>query len=316
MSKLERLLNLTAVLLDTERPLSADAIRTRVEGYPEALASFRRSFERDKEDLRSLGIPLTMERVPGVEPAVEGYRIDPDDYYLPDPGLDADELAALHLAAMAVRVEGLGEREALWKLGGLVDGDTGGVVSASVSMPTNPALVPLFESVTRRQSVRFVYNDAVRTVDPWRLDFQRGRWYLLAFDRDREAERNFRLDRISGAIELVGERGEASTPPERARGDRVLQPWEIGENEPTMVELRVDPARVAWARQQFGPDVAAVDQADGSAVFTVPVVMWDAFRSLVFEFLEHAEVLSPPELRQDVIDHLESVLAHGSGASR
>ena len=313
MSKLERLLNLTAVLLDTDRPLSADVIRSRVEGYPEALASFRRSFERDKEDLRSLGIPLTIERVPGIEPPVDGYRISADDYYLPDPGLDADELAALHLASMAVRVEGLGEREALWKLGGLVDADAGAVANAVVSMPTNPALVPLFEAITRKQPVGFGYNGEARNVDPWRLEFQRGRWYLTAFDRAREAERNFRLDRIEGVVEPRGELGTATQPTE-STPNRVLQPWEIGESEPTMVRLWVDQERVAWAHQHFGDDVAAEEQSDGAAVFTVPVVMWDAFRSLVFEFLDHAEVLDPSDLRADVVHHLESIVAAGAGS--
>lgn len=308
MSKLERLLNLTAVLLDTDRPLSAEAIRNRVEGYPEALASFRRSFERDKEDLRSLGIPLTIERVPGLDPPVDGYRISPDDYYLPDPDLDADELAALHLASMAVRVEGLGEREALWKLGGLVDGDDGAVANAVVSMPTNPALVPLFEAVTRRQPVSFRYNGEQRAVDPWRLEFQRGRWYLTAFDRDRSAERNFRLDRIEGLVEPMGAGGDASEPAARS-SSRVLQPWEIGDSEPTIVRLWVDRTRVAWARQHFGADVLAEEEPDGAAVFSVPVVMWNAFRSLVFEFLDHAEVLDPPELRADVIRHLEAMVS-------
>lgn len=313
MSKLERLLNLTAVLLDTDRPLSADAIRSRVEGYPEALASFRRSFERDKEDLRSLGIPLTIERVPGLEPPVDGYRIAADDYYLPDPDLAADELAALHLASMAVRVEGLGEREALWKLGGLVDADSGAVANAVVSMPTNPALVPLFEAITRKHPVDFGYNGEARTVDPWRLEFQRGRWYLTAFDRSRDAERNFRLDRIEGGVEPRLDIGEATTASE-STPSRVLQPWEIGESEPTEVKLWVDQPRVAWAHQHFGVDVAAEEQSDGAAIFTVPVVMWDAFRSLVFEFLEHAEVLDPPELRADVVQHLEAMVAAG-GAS-
>jgi len=314
MSKLERLLNLTAVLLDTDRPLSADAIRSRVEGYPEALASFRRSFERDKEDLRSLGIPLTVERVPGLESPVDGYRISADDYYLPDPDLAADELAALHLASMAVRVEGLGEREALWKLGGLVDADAGAVANAVVSMPSNPALVPLFEAITRKQPVGFGYNGEGRTVDPWRLEFQRGRWYLTAFDRSREAERNFRLDRIEGLIDVRDDLGEATQPTE-STPSRVLQPWEIGESEPTMVQLWVDQERVAWAHQHFGADVAAEQQQDGAAIFTVPVVMWDAFRSLVFEFLDHAEVLDPPELRADVVRHLEAIVSSAGAAS-
>jgi len=214
---------------------------------------------------------------------------------------------------MAVTVEGLGEREALWKLGGLVDADSGAVANAVVSMPTNPALVPLFEAITRKRPVGFSYNGEARTVDPWRLEFQRGRWYLTAFDRAKEAERNFRLDRIEGSVEERSDLGDATAPTE-STPSRVLQPWEIGESEPTMVRLRVDQERVAWARQHFGADVAAVDEAGGAAVFTVPVVMWDAFRSLVFEFLDHAEVLEPPELRADVVAHLEAIVARGAEA--
>lgn len=316
MSKLERLLNLIAVLLDTDKPLSRETIRSRVEGYPEALPSFRRAFERDKDDLRSFGVPLTIERVPGTDPPVDGYRIDPAEYFLPDPDLDADELAALHLASMAVELDGLAEQEALWKLGGLVDERSGAIAdaaitNATVSMPTDQALVPLFTAVTQRQPVGFSYNGEQRLVDPWRLEFQRGRWYLTAFDRTREAERNFRLDRIDGAVDTAGAPGEASSPPAE-RSNRVLQPWEIGEAEPTVVRLLVDAERVAWARQNFGPDVPVTDADGGGAIFEVPVVMWDAFRSLVFEFLDHAEVLDPPEVRDDLVRHLEAIVARGA----
>ena len=148
----------------------------------------------------------------------------------------------------------------------------------------------------------------------WRLEFQRGRWYLTAFDRDRQAERNFRLDRIEADIGTVGAPGEASMP-ERSGPDRVLQPWEIGESEPTLVRLLVDQTRVPWARQHFGADVVVDDRDDGAAVFTVPVVMWDAFRSLVFEFLEHAEVLEPAELRADIVGHLEAIAANDRGVA-
>ncbi|HZB70560.1 MAG TPA: hypothetical protein VE395_00375, partial [Acidimicrobiales bacterium] len=119
-AKLERLLNLTALLLETPRPLSAQEIRERLGAYPEELESFRRAFERDKDDLRAMGVPLEVAEVPGVVPAIEGYRIPKDRYYLRDPGLTPDELAALRMAASVVRLDGLSAREGLLKLGGLV----------------------------------------------------------------------------------------------------------------------------------------------------------------------------------------------------
>ena len=63
MSKLERLLKLLAVLIDTTRPITADDLRQRIGGYPDNTASFRRAFERDKDDLRSMGITIAVERV-------------------------------------------------------------------------------------------------------------------------------------------------------------------------------------------------------------------------------------------------------------
>ena len=65
MSKLERLLNLTLLLLETERPLTIDELHEKVPGYPADPNSFRRSFERDKDDLREMGIPVQIEQLPG-----------------------------------------------------------------------------------------------------------------------------------------------------------------------------------------------------------------------------------------------------------
>src|SRR5687767_4361014 len=105
--KLERLLNLTAALLETPRPLPAAEIAKRVYGYPEEKTAFRRAFERDKEDLREMGVPIALTEISGTDPPEIGYRIPKDEYYLRDPGLEADELAALHLAASTVRLDGI-----------------------------------------------------------------------------------------------------------------------------------------------------------------------------------------------------------------
>ena len=317
VNKLERLLNLTAVLLDTPRPLAADELRRKVDGYPPPGPAFHRTFERDKEDLRVLGIPIRVERVPATDPPVDGYRIASEDYYLPDPGLDPDELAALHLASLTVRLEGLGDQEALWKLGGLVAGepadasqgpqDPGVVGDVVASLLGDPALVPIFQAISERRVIRFSYRDEDREVEPWRLDFHRGRWYLTGHDRIRDGRRNFRLDRIDGGVSTTETTAEVTPPKVASEGPRPA--WEIGPEEQTMARLLVDQAQVESAVRQLGPDVAMERRPDGAAVFTVPVARYDAFRTFVLGFLSHAEVLEPPEWRADVISWLEAIAA-------
>ena len=73
MTKLERLLNLIAALIHTVVPMTAEEIREEVEGYGGASeASFRRAFERDKDELRSMGIPISVSTVPGTDPPLTG----------------------------------------------------------------------------------------------------------------------------------------------------------------------------------------------------------------------------------------------------
>src|SRR5438094_2420530 len=184
MDRLERLINLTAALLEAERPLTADELHQRLPGYAENQLAFRRAFERDKDVLREMGVPLVLEAVDDAsQPGVEGYRIPKEEYYLQDPGLEPDELAALHLAASAVELEGAGGVEALWKLGGWVA--EGGPVAELAALPGAAHLVALFGAISARQAVSFAYRDATREVDPFRLSFRNGHWYLAGLDHTR-----------------------------------------------------------------------------------------------------------------------------------
>ncbi len=334
VNKLERLLNLLAVLLETTRPLTADELRQKVEGYPPPGPAFHRTFERDKDDLRVLGVPLRVERVPATDPPIDGYRVAASDYYLPDPGLEPDELAALHLASLAVRMEGLDDREALWKLGGGGDsvdglGTFGGEPSAAqdgladrsdlglrqgavTNIPTDPALEPLFQAIAEGQTITFGYRTGgagsepvPRVVEPWRLDFQRGRWYLTGWDRDRQDDRNFRLDRIDGSVDQIGERIKTTPAGASVQGPRPA--WEIGDEQPTMARLLVEASRVEVAARQLGPNVSSEPGPDGSTIFTVPVARYDSFRDFVLGFLDHAELLEPVAWRQDLVAWLQTM---------
>jgi proteasome accessory factor B len=307
-AKLERLLNLTALLLETPRPLSAKEIQSRLGAYPKETESFRRAFERDKDDLRSMGVPLEVADVPGVVPAVEGYRIPKDRYYLRDPGLTADELAALRLAASVVQLEGLSASEGLLKLGGLVgEGETEAGVGLAVGSLPGGGVGPLFGAIAAQSAVRFVYKGEQRTVDPYRLDFQRGRWYLSGYDHARQGERVFRLDRFDGPAEVLHDR-RFERPTVAVPGVR-LEPWQLGEGEATRARVLVDAPQAPWIVQHLGPGAVEEERPDGSVVVTMTVTNRGNFRSFVLTFLDHAEVLAPADLRADVVAWLEDQVA-------
>jgi len=303
--RLERLLNLTAALLNASRVLTAGELAGLVPGYPDPAdkATFRRAFERDKESLREMGIPLDLVEVPGTDPPEVGYRITREDYALRDPGLEPDELAAIHLATAAVQLEGLRGTEAIWKLGGAPDeADDDGIRVAA--LPTIPQLVPLFAAVAARAPVTFGYRGEARTIDPHRLSFSRGRWYLDGFDHDRAADRQFRLDRIDGDV-VVGEARSFERPP--APPDRGTQPWQLGAEPPVTARVRIDGDQAGWALDHLG-DVTIVERDDrGGVVVELEVTNRDAFRSFVVGFLDHAEVLGPDDLRDDLVAWLRSV---------
>ncbi len=301
MHRLERLINLVAALLDSERPLTIEELRSRLPGYAESDGAFRRAFERDKEALRELGVPLVLEPLDPAYPGVEGYRIPKESYYLRDPGLVPDELAALHLAASAVRMEGANGVEALWKLGGELAEE--GPSPAVAALPGADHLAPLFEAISARRRVTFTYRGRPRRIDPHRLSFRTGHWYLSGFDHDAGEDRQFRLDRVESDVVAAEQAGTFQPPP---AASTAAQPWEMGAGDPVTARLLVDADQAGWAVGHVGADAVEERRDDGSVVLAIRVTNRPAFRSFVLGFLDHAEVLGPAELRDDMVSWLEA----------
>jgi proteasome accessory factor B len=310
--KFERQMNLLAALSDTVQGVRAVDIQQRVPGYNADHDSFRRTFERDKKDLLSLGVPI--EVVAGATADLTAYRVDKTKYELPDPGLESDELAALHLALETVTVgSSPGDMaRAMWRLGGVVDAassDSVGIpVGELTEIPSDASLVPLFRAVTERRVVSFTYESSAgisdRSVEPWHLDFKRGRWNLTAFDLERSEQRNFRLDRVRSDVRLGDPDSQSHpiplTPAEQA------DPWEFGDSEPVLMTVRFDAEVSGFARQSLS-SCAVSEEANGELTFQVPVANWPAFRSFVLTFLDHAEILEPHEARQSMIEWLQVI---------
>ncbi len=224
-AKTERLLNLVICLLYTRRPLTKSQIRRAVVQYDQTGdEAFDRMFERDKDELRDLGIPLVTEHLDTFFEDEPGYRIDKREYALPAITFTPDELAVLRLAGRVWSQASLAgpAAQALRKLAAAgVERDDASLIGVEARVGTSePAFDAVKSAVVAGYPIRFGYRrpeDAAATerhVQPWALTSWRGRWYVTGFDTDRQAPRVFRLSRIEGAVRRDGSPGSFEVPPE------------------------------------------------------------------------------------------------------
>jgi proteasome accessory factor B len=312
--KTERLLNLVVCLLATRRYLPAEQIRRAVPGYPDTDEAFKRMFERDKEELRELGIPLETgsEGGAGDEP---GYRIPPEDYELPEIRLGPDEAAVLGLAARVWQRASLAEAAsgALLKLRAAgVDTDDRTPLGIEPRIGTDePAFPALWAAVRDHRPVTFDYQGAGRAaarrrhLEPWGVVNRRGRWYVVGHDRDRDDVRVFRLSRIRGAVTYAGPPGAVSVPD--GVDVRELAASLSGhppEHRVASVRIR---AGAGHGVRRFARRIRADGEGWDLAELTFGEVEWLA--SYLAGFGDDVVLMDPPDAREALIRHLKGVLA-------
>lgn len=316
MHQLERVTNLLTLLLTTRRHITFDEIRQELLGqYPDNIVAARAAFERDKSVLRDEGIPIDAEILGGDKAGTTGYRILRSSYELEDLGLTSEESRALRMAVSALRMGRTWGEDALWKVD-LADVESEPATASVQYTWFGDERVPVIhEAVSRRRSIGFGYNGRQRRVDPYGLLAQAGWWYLVGRDHDAEALRTFRVDRIDGEVE-AGEEGSFSRPPDfEIRSALPRDPKEL----PGSVDVGADRAVVRFdaveapvALLQLGDDAVVRRHDDGRLDLSVPCTNVVAFTHWVLGFMERAEVLSPPALRQHVVDWVEE-MATGVG---
>jgi proteasome accessory factor B len=309
--KVERLLNLVICLLNTRRPVTAAQIHEIVPGYPDGDEAFARMFERDKSELRELGIPVTVEGLSSWDDEV-GYLIRPGDYALPDIDLAPDEAAALTLAARFWQQASLAGAAsgALLKLRA-AGVDTGDVSRTGVEVhvtSTEPAFGAVWEAIQERRPMTFAYLNpqaaapAERTIEPWGLVSWHGRWYVAGHDRDRGEARVFRLDRIRGAVRLIGAAGDVVRP-EGVDVREMVHGRFAGDELRRTAKLRVRrDAGVGLRRRASGVTPADTD----NDVVEVPFGSAEVLADEIAEYGADAVVLEPEDLRAAVISRLRA----------
>jgi proteasome accessory factor B len=214
--KSERLVNLTIALLATKRYLTKAEIFKNVAGYSGDAEAKDRMFERDKDDLRSLGIKIELGTFDPLFDDEAGYRIKPESYALQLKSLDPLSIALLSQAGKLWREAALGDsaQSGLRKLKSLgIESDIDSLVEVTSGSHDAPEQLPdLIEAITERRQISFEYLNEehlpqLRRVEPYRLSNSRGYWYLVGFDLDKRALRTFRLDRFESTISLKGSSG-------------------------------------------------------------------------------------------------------------
>jgi proteasome accessory factor B len=214
--KTERLINLTLALLATKRYLTKSEIFKTVAGYSGSPETMERMFERDKDELRSLGIAI---EVKGIDPLFEdeqGYLIRSETFQLSENEFTKEELLYLTMAANLWHDSALGSdsKAALLKIQSL----SGPIESDAVNTPavrdseSAALLSSVFEAVDTEQLIKFGYKGKERTAQPFGLYTRDGFWYLVA--REEAEIKSFKLLRIEGKIVKEGKAGSFKKPPE------------------------------------------------------------------------------------------------------
>lgn len=300
---IERILNLLAFLLTVGRPVTADEIRYTVKGYDQPSDdAFRRTFERDKDLLRTLGVPLKLTHTDVWEVEL-GYVIPADNYQIVDAGLTDEERSALLLAAQAVTFGGQStEAAAIFKLGG-ASSVSGGAMAADLGHDLK-LLGDLFEAVTDRRRVLFTYKDRPRTVEPYGLGHRFGHWYLLAPEVGQTATvKAFRLDRMD---QLKIDESEAMFErPRDFEAAKMLPDFGQstgGDGITARIQFDSDIAQIALAQATNAVEVAS-DAESVTADLSVSSIA--SFIGWMLGFDDKAVILNPPELIDAYVAFLE-----------
>lgn len=323
MDKIERLINLTAVLLDKQSPLTFDDLKSTVyRDETGGAVALKKMFERDKEELRDMGIevrtvPLSDDRT--------GYTIEGDAYYLPHLELEPSEKLALAMVSRLFLGSGTPfagpAQAALCKIA-FDEGDQGDGLAEIhwVSPPRErEALAAIMEGLAKRKFITFSYRaldrsePSEREVEPYGLFSKNGYWYLVGQCHLRGELRCFKLDRIVSDVKV------SRTSP-RSPDFEVPEDFEIETSAswewPPPKDLEDVEARVVFApRLAFAFSsgrskvVSSKRHKDGSLEATYEVADPEQFVDWVLEFGPDARVVSPPELTGMVAERLQGALA-------
>jgi proteasome accessory factor B len=310
--KIERLVNLTIALLATKRFLTKSEIFRTVDGYEGTPETKERMFERDKDDLRALGIDIEVGSFDPIFLDEAGYRINQAAYQMDLGVLSPMEISLLSLAAQSWQGAALDDaaHRVLLKirsLGEPMDGLELPAISSRLANSSDDIAI-IGSAIADRSIINFSYTSTdfriePRTVIPFSLATHRGFWYVASVDQEKNDVRVFRLDRISGGV-LKGSQSSGFIAPMDFDFHQVLT--QTHSNTLAVFDVRKGKGQILRNLAISSKDLGEWDQIE------IPVISLENLRSLALWHEEDVFVRSPQELVDMIVDSLQKIVAtHG-----
>ena len=295
--KSERLVNLTIALLHTPRYLTKSEIFAKVAGYEGAAEAKERMFERDKDELRSIGIDIDVQQIDPLFNDEAGYRIFPSRYSIQVDGLESEDIALMALGVKLVKTDNRDLLLRLQAMGADFQGET------PIAPVEYPEISPLISAIDERLPVSFSYLDSEgvavdRLVELYALYTRSNRWFLVANDCEKSALRTFRLDRISGDFSI--QKGKHFE-----RDSQFSLASYIHDRSTTQARIRVRKG-AAWELRGLASKIEDGDEWD---FLTIDYFSQEWIVDKVLWHCDNAFVEAPHSLRDSVILALKQVIA-------
>lgn len=305
-------MNLTICLLMARRFLDKAHIRENVEGYAGMTdGNFERTFERDKDELRALGVPVETGSNSPLFPDDVGYRIRRQNFELPPVQFTAAETTVLGLAGRVWEQATLADHtvSALAKLRAAgIEVDSSRMAGIAPTMGAREPSFDLFwQATTSSRRIGFDYRGQPRTLEPWIMTYRHGAWYVLGLDVERNSQRMFKISRVEGTPSLIGKRGAFVVPTDLDLAALVRSLEPAAPDREAVLAIRGERAPELRRRGSAGesPDGLPL----GFAAYRVPYTPHSDFVGEVAAQGPDVLVLSPPELRHQVIRRLQAWVA-------
>jgi proteasome accessory factor C len=334
--KLIRQLSLISYLMAERRPVTANEIRSEVEGYSVMNEdAFARRFYADRSELEALGIVLSVEKPADGQVEQETYSLPPENFHLPPIEFSDEELAALHTALQLLDGEfayaeplRLALQQISWGRPSPLSGPEQhtvalGITGSAGGHEVSQRLAKIETAIFRRKTILFDYytmeRDEVgtRRIDPYQLLYQGGQFYLVGRSHERDAIRVFRLSRIRGKVGYATKAEHDFQRPAdfdpRVYANRIY--WQFGDAVGT-AEVWIS-GRIAWQIERHFGRYGEVRDEDGNGsgdiVFATPYANSRQLIAWVLGLGEHARVLAPAELAIELRERLELLIERHTG---